>query len=252
MLTCLLPRWIYLIILVAMKFRIDEDRYKKIQRKQTRVMLPIMAVFFLIIIVVNVYKAGLDTWLPVAIILPLVLAYFGFGLYRNMRKQARLILSYSLTVTDSEIIREQEKVPTITISFMEVKEIIKTKRGGFMIKGRTGVDVIHVPHLVEQLDTLEQRLQTFAPITVASRNPVQYQGLLYFVGLAALITSNTVSNLYIAVPASLIAITMLVWLFITVRRSKNVTVAVRRKSWLYLVFALFVAFSMVSRFWMYR
>jgi hypothetical protein len=235
-----------------MEFRISEDRYKTIVKKRTRVLVPIMSVFILAIILINLHTAQIDQWLPIAVIVPLVMAYVGFGLYRNLRKQTRLILSYSLTVTDSEIIREQQNVPTLTISFMEVKEIIKTRKGGFMIKGRTSVDVIHVPSLIDDIATLEQRLETFAPITVVSRDPRQYQGLLYLVGLAALITSNTVSNIFIAVPAGLIAMGMLIWLFITVRRSKNVTVAARRKSWLYLVFAAFVAFSVYSRFLMWR
>jgi hypothetical protein len=233
-----------------MEFKISKEGYQKFARRRMRILIPIVAVIVLVIIFTNLYRAKADEFMYLAIILPLVVAFFGFSLYRSSRKQMNLFLSYSLTVTDSEIIREQLNTPPLTISFMEIKEIIKTKRGGFMIKGRTSADIILVPYMIDNADELEKRLQTFAPITIWTRDPwrLKYRGLLlYFLGLAALVTANTVNNMIVAGLAGLLAIGLLIWLYITIRRSKNVTTNVRRRAWICLVIAAFIAYTLIMR-----
>jgi hypothetical protein len=232
-----------------MEFKISKETYQKLVRRRMKIFIPILAVIILLIIIINLYRARADEFTYLVIILPLVVAYYCFILYRSFRKQMTMFLSYSLTVTDSEIIREQQKTPPLTINFMEIKEIIKTKRGGFLIKGRTSTDVILVPYLIDNAGELEKRLQTFAPITVWTRNPwhLQFQGLLPILGFAALVTANMAINRFVAGLAGLVAIGLLIWTFILIRRSKNVTTNVKRRSWIYLVFAAFAAYTLYTR-----
>jgi hypothetical protein len=229
-------------------YTISEETYREQMRKVFKILIPIVALGVLIVVGANLYTARSGDFAILAIVMPLFIAYAGFSYYRSVRKQTKLVLSYSLTVSDSEITRVQDSTPTITINFMEVKEIVKTKRGGFTIKGRTARDIIHVPHLIENSQELEQRLQAFVPITTTgSANFQQYQGLVYLLGISGYIAAVSVNNPLISVLAALAAIGVLVWLFITVQRSKNATAAMRRRSWFYLLMVLLLFFTIYTR-----
>jgi len=78
----------------------------------------------------------------------------------GQRHNNHLINSFS----KSDIIREQLNTAPLTIHFMEIKEILKSKKGGFMIKGRTRTDVICIPYLIDNAAALEVELGKFAPI----------------------------------------------------------------------------------------
>jgi hypothetical protein len=75
----------------------------------------------------------------------------------SFRKQKKFLLSYSVTVSDEGVTREQLNTPPLSISFMEIKEIIKTPKGGFMVKGIDRTDVIHILYFIDNPDTLEER-----------------------------------------------------------------------------------------------
>lgn len=231
-------------------YTVSKDSYQKLMKRRLRIVIPFIALILLIVIGGNLYTAKAGEFLPLVIILPLFMAFLGFTFYRNIRKQMDLVLSYRLTITESEITREQQSTPTITINFMEVKEIIKTKRGGFQIKGRTGRDIIHVPHLIYNAAGLEQQLARFSPIIAAKGNatPLEaYQGLFYLLGVAGFVASMSLNNPLLILLTGLIAIGVLIWLFITVRQSKNATASMRRRSWLYLFFVLIIAFNLYLR-----
>jgi len=231
-------------------YRIQKDTYLKLIRKRFRIIVPLLLLIILIGFGANLYTAKGVEMGYMAVFPLLFMAFVGFSLYRSTRKQMQQVLSYSLTLSENEITREQDNTPTLTINFMEVKEIIKNKRGGFLIKGRTGTDIIHVPYLIDNAGELEQRLQSFAPIaTTGSTATLEtYQGLIYLLGLAGFITSITVTNTLLAVLAGAVAIAVLVWLFIIVRQSKNANVSTRRRSWAYLLFALLIVYTLVVKF----
>lgn len=232
-------------------YTVSKEAYQKLVKKRLRITIPFIALILLISIGGNLYTAkGGGEFLSLIIILPLVTALLGFSLYRGMRKQSQLVLSYSLTVTESEITREQQSTPTITINFMEVKEIIKTKKGGFQIKGRTSRDIIHVPHLIDNPVGLEEQLARFSSITTIKGNgtPFEaYQSLIYLAGVAGFVASMSVSNPLLILLSGGVAIAVLIWLFITIRQSKNATAAMRRRSWLYLLFVIVILVNLYTR-----
>jgi hypothetical protein len=231
-------------------FRIDKESYDRYVKRQTRYILPILVIILAIFIATQVLTARGGEWITTTLIATLAMSVYGAFSYRRMGRRWQPLLSYMLTLTDSEIIREQDKVPPLTIHFMEVKEIFKTKKGGFIIKGRTSTDTIYVPFLIERKDALEKRLQTFAPVTVWAGAPWRLKliGYLPLLAVAGLIVINVVKDEIIAGVAGLAAIAVMGWLFVYVQRSKNVTAQAKRRSWIFLLFVALVGFIWYMRF----
>ena len=57
-----------------------------------------------------------------------IVLFFGWTIFNLFRKQKKALLDYCVTITDEEISLQQQKNHKITISFMEIKEIIKTEQ----------------------------------------------------------------------------------------------------------------------------
>jgi hypothetical protein len=228
---------------------VSRDAYKRLLRKRLTILIPAMAVIMLGLIGLSLYTSRSSDGVYNAVSTPLILAVIGFIYYRSIRKQIQLVHSYSLTLSDSEITREQKSTPTITINFMEIKEIQKTNKGGFIIKGRTARDIIYVPNLMENAAELEQRLQAFAPVTPTGTrfSFPKYMALIYFAGIAAYITSITVQNVILSVLAGVVAFGILIVMFVSVRRSRNATKSMRRAGWIYLYFAVLILIAMCAK-----
>lgn len=58
--------------------------------------------------------------------MPIFAILFGISTYRSMKKQKKFLETYKVIISDNEITREQMNTPPLTISFMEIKEIIRS------------------------------------------------------------------------------------------------------------------------------
>ena len=224
------------------QFKISEESYKKMRKKWFSIGIPIGAAIAAIIIVINMstFRGEQSGTL---ISLPIFLIVMGFSVYRNLKKQKQFALSYSITISDSEILREQMNTPPLTINFMEIKEIIKNEKGSFTIKGRTRTDIIYVPYIIDNARELEQRLASFTPITVVAKDPFykKYRLLLTFLALGAMVSVYTVDNKVIVGICGVLTTSLLLWAFYEIRVNKNLPQNTRRVSW----FLLFIVLSVI-------
>ncbi len=197
------------------------------------IFVPGIAIMITVIAVVdsNSTRSGdFPIWL---IIVPVFLLYFSFVIYRTLRRQRRILMSYTLTVTDSGITREQDSTPTISISFMEVKEIIKTRKGAFLVKGLDRKDLIFIPRDLNENGELEQKLQSLAPITTDKKDPfmIKYRLTLRLVALGMFLCLYTVHNKPVIAACALLLSGLLGWSIYETQTSKNVTSYAKRSSW---------------------
>src|ERR1700761_3509187 len=193
------------------QFKINEEQFRKFRRRFLVIYIPFVVVAVSLIVVSDVYRTG-DIGFPVwAVILPVFLAYFGFTVYRTLRRQQRLMTSYTITIEDGDITRVQDNTPTISISFMEIKEIIKTRKGGFLIKGLQRTDLIAIPKWLNETGELERELQTLAPITTGKKDPlmIRYQSLLVLLAVGMYVCLYTVQNKIATVASALVLIGVL-------------------------------------------
>jgi hypothetical protein len=225
------------------QFKISEEGYKKMRKKWLIFGLPIAAAIAAIIIVINISNSIVDQS-GTLISLPIFLAVMGFSVYRNLKKQKQFALSYSITISDSEISREQTNTPPLSINFMEIKEIVKTEKGGFTIKGRTRTDIIYVPYIIDNPQELEQRLANLAPITVMAKDPFykKYRFLLTFLFMGAMVSVYAVTNKIIVGICGVLVTGLLLWAFYEIRISKNAPENTKRFSWFFLLIVISIIY----------
>lgn len=226
------------------QFKISEDAYKRFRKKGLMILIPLAVVGVIVLVVTSIMQernSEFQTW-PYA--LPILFLLYGWFFFRSLKRQKTLLLSYRITLTEHDITREQMNTPTLTINFMEIKEIIKTKKGNFMIQGLHRTDAIHIPYWIENADQLEAALQRFAPITDRASVPlyVWNRSLVSVFGLAMLLVVEFAENKIIVGTCAVLGITALIWAFYETYISKNLPANVRRKSWSMLLLILVIAY----------
>ena len=85
----------------------------------------------------------------------------GTGFISGLKRQKLLLDTYTLTVSNEMLVREQVNTPTITIDKYQVTQIVKHKNGNFLVKGEKPHDAIMVPWQVEHYEALEKALNAF-------------------------------------------------------------------------------------------
>jgi hypothetical protein len=232
------------------QFKISEEAYRKFRKKWYNVIIPLAAVpIVVVLILVNTGGAGNGEVNTLPFVIPFVLILIGFSYYRGLKKQKQFVMSYSVTISDTEITREQMNTPPLSINFMEIKEIIKTEKGGFTIKGLTRTDVIHISYLIENPEALQQRLETFAPIRVSGKDPFykKYRILLSILALGSIVAVITLTNKVIVGICGTLVTGLLIWSFYEIRTSKNIPINIKRRSWIYLIFIASIIYITYSK-----
>ena len=232
------------------QYKISEERYKKFRKRWTNIVIPVTICAAAIGVVVTSYSrvggSGLDT-LP--FVIPFLVALFSFSIYRGLKKQRRLLMSYTLTVSDSDITREQFNTPTLVINFMEIKEILKSKKGGFIVKGRSRTDVIYIPYLINDAASLEDELGKFAPITTyVQESQKKVIGIsLMLLSLAAFFTLSLTNSKLIAIISGIVVIVLFSLRFFQQITNKSLPTSMKRRIWSYLLVIAVVIFVIYTK-----
>ena len=149
------------------QFRLQQDAYKKVRKKFLLIFLPLMVfaagVGFSIAHFNGEEKGGDITYLIFA--LPIALLVIVPTMLKTLKRQKEQFQSYRLTIEDTLLVREQKDTPTIELSFLDVKEIIKVGNGSFVIQGLQKGDSIQVPAQIEEYELVESSLNSIMPVT---------------------------------------------------------------------------------------
>ena len=190
-------------------------------------------------------EAG-DSWLYAADIFPII---FGFGTYRTLKRQKQFLMSYSVTISDNEITREQMKTPPLTISFMEIKEIVKFEKGSFVVKGASRTDIIHIPTWIEDREELEEYLQALAPIKVHTKDPwhVKYRWVLSILVLGMMLAFYLLDNKIIVGICGVALVGLVIWAIYFVLTSKNIPVSGKRRVWIYFLILASIIYATYTK-----
>jgi len=171
------------------------------------------------------------------------LIIIAYGLNRGMKQQQKIFNSYVLTIDEGYIIREQLNTPTISIAFYEISEIAKYSNGNLTIKGNSSINTIVAPVQIENFDRLEELLNSIKPILLKTKETliIKYRGILPFLTIGLMIAVFVLKNKIIVGISGVILLTVLVYSFIEIQRSKNVDKKTKNKTWwLILVFAAII------------
>ena len=216
-------------------FKISQDGFKEIKKQMLIRTLPVMLIAVTVGIAISFINSKDNSAevnvLP--IVIPIMAAAVGFGLYRGVNRQKSLFESYTLTITNNLVTREQLNTPTISIYFNEVKEIAKHKNDSFTIKGKETVDLIVIPAQIDDYLQLETALQQIQPIVVKDKVSFmeKYQSLTGLLTVGLMLCVYTVNNKIIVTLTGSTLVALMVWSFIKIRSSKNVDSKTKRSVW---------------------
>lgn len=216
-------------------FKIRQDGFKEIKKKMLQRSIPLLLIAGTVGITISTInsKQVKNEVNVLPIVIPVMAVALGFGIYRGVNRQKDLFESYTLTITNNLITREQLNTPTISIYFNDVKEIAKHKNGSFTIKGKETVDLIGIPAQIDNISQLETALQQIQPIVVKDKVSFmeKYQSLTGLATLGLMLCVYTVSNKIIVALTGTTLVALMVWSFIKIRNSKNVDNKTKRSVW---------------------
>jgi len=233
------------------EFRIKQEALKEIRKQSMRKTLPVLLIIMVIALAFSSLTSkdkGPDIY-SLLIAAPLVGTILGFSFYRGLKRQQKLLESYTLTLTENMIMREQLNTPPISIYLGEVTEIVKNKNGMFMIRGTDKRDLICVPPQIEHYTQLEIELNQVKPVVAKTKDSFFYRfpylpGLLV-VGL--MITIYSATNKIAVTLCGIVFIILAIWGFVKVQRSKNVNARTKRGMWWVFVLIASVIYVVISK-----
>lgn len=222
-------------------FKIKSNGFNEI-KKQTiirAVPLLLISMSFGIGIVFLNSKNKEDVLSALPFMLPIMLFALGFGIYNGLKRQKMLFERYQLIFSENTIVREQANTPIVSIQIEEVKSIIKDKKGGYSIKGKTAVDTILIPAQIENYEKLEILFNQIKPIDVTQQLPFaeKYKFPIAIIMLGSMATVYVSLNKILVGICAVICCTLLIWSSIKIRKNKNIDRKTKRVGY-YLLFIL--------------
>ncbi|MEO8148232.1 MAG: hypothetical protein ABI723_11365 [Bacteroidia bacterium] len=226
------------------KFKIKPGGFKEIKKQVLKKLIP----FFIVIMAVSMGISYLDinhkskhvnVMLEVVIGITIVFGVGGFGIFRAVNRLKHLFESYTLTITDNSVIREQHNTLTITLLFSDINQIIKNSNGSFTIKGRNALDVIGVPVQIENYEQLETSLNQIRPLAIKTQEAIsqKLRVPLSFLALGLMATVYLATNKIIVGISGVIVSGLLIWSLIQIQQNKNIDSKTKRGSY-WSIFAL--------------
>jgi hypothetical protein len=231
------------------QFKTKEDGFKEIRTQLLKVLIPLLFVPFIGVIVIfeftSITKANETNILPIMI--PILLGTFAFGIYRGIKRQKAIYESFSLTIDDNCIIRDQHNTPTIRILFTDIKKITKTYQGGFVISGESSSSLIIIPTQIENKPELEKLLSEISEISQNTSKPLLQRLLLPVASIATIglmvILYVSYNKILITISGTLLSI-LVVWAFIVTQQNKNFDKKTKRASyWFIILFIVILGIS---------
>jgi hypothetical protein len=177
-----------------------------------------------------------------------LICLMGFGVRMSVKRQEKMFGTYKLTITDERITREMDNTAAITILKSEIKQIIKNKNGGIGIVGKSRLNAIGVPTMIENRDTLEQLLNAMHPITVKTSTWVTF--LMWpamFSGIVLMYLTMISHNKIVIASSGILFTSLMIYGFIVVRMSKNVDQQTKRWSFVIFIPLLSVIWMMIEK-----
>ena len=216
-------------------FKIKEGGFKEIKKQALLRMVPIMIIVVSLGIVISFINS--DDKATSIKVLPFVVTLVGvaggLAINRGINRQKALFDSYTLTITNNLITREQLNTPTVSIYFNDIKQIVKNKNGSFLIKSKGAADLIGVPAQIEHYLQLEETLQNIQPIIGKDKLPF----LQKYPASLGLLTVGLMLCVYISNNKIIVGITgtafvaLMIWGVIKIRSSNNVDSRTKNGLW---------------------
>lgn len=223
-------------------FKIRPDGFNEIKKKMLIKAIPISLIAIAVGLTISFFNPNTQNGniniLP--IVVPICLGALAFGLFRGVNRQKELFESYTLTIDDNFVTRQQKNTPTIQIPISDITEIIKNQNGIFTIKGKLSSDIIGVPSQIDNYDKLENILTQIRPLIQGTTISFlqKYRGVFPLLTLAIMATVYLAKDKIIVVTSGTIFIGLMIYSQITIQKSKHIDSKTKRETlWIIVVTA---------------
>jgi hypothetical protein len=178
-----------------------------------------------------------------------LIALIAFLNYRILRRLHRIVRSYTLTISESGVTLDQWYAVPLSINLTGIKEIIKTRSGGFLVRGQARNEIINIPCWLDDIGNVEEQLRALSPITTDSkfvlRSRLQAIGLL--AALVSFICMAVSSNKIAEAITNLSVVGFLGWLLYRNRTIQDPTHDDRVMSWIIFFFMVIMIIASIFK-----
>lgn len=181
----------------------------------------------------------------------MLILFSAYRVFSEIGRQRLLFGSYTLTVIDNLIRREQLNTPIIEIDRNDIKAINKHPNGSFKITGKSDRDVIVIPAQVTGYDEIEQLLKDIMPISLDEKKSFTEKNkqLIGTFNVLLIFFLFAVQDKPTVIVISSIIIGSTLWSIAQVQRNKNIDYTTKRKSLWGLLTIASVVVSVIIKFY---
>lgn len=213
-------------------FKIREGGFKEIQKMILAKAIPFCILAGGVGVFITQYNNNGD-YSNLKFLIPLFVCILFFSFFKGIKKQKNLFESYTLTITENEIIREQTDTAAINIPLTDIKSIVKSPKGHFTIKGKSSLNAVGIPSQIEHPEEVERILGEIKPIEYPNQTPfLEKYKMPILIAFITIFASFYVSeNKWIIGITGIILTVSLGFSFYIIRMSKNIDNKIKRASW---------------------
>jgi hypothetical protein len=225
---------------------------QSIERAKRKAMIRgvVLGVFALALGLVAPAAAGLLSWEPLVIAIPIILVSFIFGMRRGWKILEENLTSYQLLVGPDSVVKRQAKFPDVELHREQITNVEKKSETGLIIRTADKQLFINVPEGLEEVDELKETLSKWLPpdsITSSkNREPLLIVVALLSFGLA-FATMWLSKNLSLVIAAGIFLIVYTVWASVLLLRRRDIDARVKIRTWTILLLVFIFAMMLYGR-----
>lgn len=224
------------------QYRLPPDAVGEVERHLRKTaLIPQLSIIAVVILVSTLLFArrapDMKAVLPFAGFAALFLTYVAFMSPRRMhRRLVKCWDTYVLEIGPDYLLRKQGETPDLRMSFAEIRSIERQPGQGLRVIGTSRYQVIGIPESIEQFEEILHTVTPLAPATPPRADRTLRANIVMGLGFAAYMTMLWSNLPWVVFPLATAVSSLLVWRFVVLQRSPNVTRSARRTGWLYLIF----------------
>lgn len=218
------------------QYTLKPEAFKEVKKKILFRSVPLMLIALAVGFSISHFNSpnAESSLKTLSFLIPAGIALIIISLRRGINRQMQLLESYTLTLAEDAIIREQKNTPTIRLKHGDIREIRKNRDGSYTIKGKSMYDTIGVPAQLQHTEALEESLKRIQPFAVEHNQNPLLQKLrpllpLLVLGLMAVVYISS-NKLFVGLSGIAVSC-ILIWSFLQIQRNKSIDHKTKRASY---------------------
>jgi hypothetical protein len=157
---------------------------------------------------------------------------------RMKRRLTKCWETYDLEIGSDYLLRRQADIPDLRLQFDEVQTVEHVQGRYLRVIGKTKSRVIAIPEAIDHFDQVLETVSSLRPVRVRTIEQWQKYRVFMAAGLLLFITLLWSTSPVVVIPLSLAMGSVIVWVFLWIRRHPNIPITQKRIAWTYWAFFL--------------